>query len=151
MEQWFVPVNVNLPPLLRPHVNGEGLVFLETPQHSTNFKKKGAKLRSPALHRQMFMAFSDGLHWIHLKTLSKPRKGQRVRNYLRGAMEHLPKFGNGNIMLIQCILIIFKHRIAFLLGQWLNFKLFGITYLVGKIKFKILFQGQLAKWALQSF
>ena len=33
-----------------------------------------------------------------------------------------------------------------LLGQWLNFKLFGITYLVGKIKFKLLFQGPLAKW-----
>ena len=31
------------------------------------------------------------------------------------------------------------------LGQWLNFKLFGITYLVGKIKFKLLFQGPLAK------
>ena len=28
-----------------------------------------------------------------------------------------------------------------LLGQWLNFKLLGITYLVGKIKFKLLFQG----------
>jgi len=27
----------------------------------------------------------------------------------------------------------------FLLGQWLNFKLFGITYLVGKKKFKLLF------------
>ena len=26
-----------------------------------------------------------------------------------------------------------------LLSQWLNFKLFGITYLVGKIKFKLLF------------
>ena len=26
-----------------------------------------------------------------------------------------------------------------LLGQWLNFKLFGITYLVGKIKFKPFF------------
>ena len=33
-----------------------------------------------------------------------------------------------------------------LLGQWLNFKLFGITYLVGKIEFKLLFQGPLAKW-----
>ena len=32
-----------------------------------------------------------------------------------------------------------------LLGQWLNFKLFGITYLVGKIKFKLLFQGPLAE------
>ena len=34
-----------------------------------------------------------------------------------------------------------------LLGQWLNFKLFGITYniyLAGKIKFKLLFQGPLA-------
>ena len=28
-----------------------------------------------------------------------------------------------------------------LLGQWLNFKLFGITYLVGKIKFKHFFSG----------
>ena len=25
------------------------------------------------------------------------------------------------------------------LSQWLNFKLFGITYLVGKIKFKLFF------------
>ena len=33
-----------------------------------------------------------------------------------------------------------------LLGQWLNFQLLGITYLVGKIKFKLLFQGPLAKW-----
>jgi len=32
-----------------------------------------------------------------------------------------------------------------LLGQWLNFKLFGITYSVRKIKFKLLFQGPLAK------
>ena len=30
-----------------------------------------------------------------------------------------------------------------LLGQWLNFKLFGIAYLVGKIKFKLLFQGSI--------
>ena len=29
---------------------------------------------------------------------------------------------------------------SFLLGQWLNFKLFGITYLVGKIKFKLFFR-----------
>ena len=35
-----------------------------------------------------------------------------------------------------------------LLGQWLNFKLFGITYLVGKIKFTLLFQGPLAKWVV---
>ncbi len=33
-----------------------------------------------------------------------------------------------------------------LLGQWLNFKLFGITYLVGKIKFELFFQGPLAEW-----
>ena len=37
-----------------------------------------------------------------------------------------------------------------LLGQWLSFKLFGITYLVGKIKFKLLFQGPLAKWVNSS-
>ena len=30
-----------------------------------------------------------------------------------------------------------------LLGQWLNFKLFGITHLVGKIEFKLLFQGSI--------
>ena len=28
-------------------------------------------------------------------------------------------------------------------------KLFGITYLVGKIKFKLLFQGPLAKWGFK--
>ena len=38
----------------------------------------------------------------------------------------------------------------FLLGQWLNFKLFGITYLVGKIKFKLFFKVSLAKWVLTS-
>ena len=31
------------------------------------------------------------------------------------------------------------------LSQWLNFKLFGITYFVGKIKFKLLSQGPLAE------
>ena len=30
-----------------------------------------------------------------------------------------------------------------LLGQWLNFKLFGITYLVGKIQFKLFFSGSI--------
>ena len=30
-----------------------------------------------------------------------------------------------------------------LLGQWLNFKLFGITYLVGNIKFKLFFSGSI--------
>ena len=38
-----------------------------------------------------------------------------------------------------------------LLGQWLNFKLFGITYLVGKIKFKLFFQGPLAEWVMGRF
>ncbi len=34
-----------------------------------------------------------------------------------------------------------------IVGQWLTgFKLLGIPYLVGKIKFKLLFQGPLAKW-----
>ena len=32
-----------------------------------------------------------------------------------------------------------------LLGQWLNSKLFGIAYLVGKIEFKLVFQGPWAK------
>ena len=32
-----------------------------------------------------------------------------------------------------------------LLSQWQTFKLFGITYLVGKIKFKLLFHGPLAE------
>ena len=38
-----------------------------------------------------------------------------------------------------------------LLGQWLNFKLFGITYLVGKIKFKLFFSGsRTAEWVNSS-
>jgi len=36
----------------------------------------------------------------------------------------------------------------FLLRQWPTFKLFGITYVVGKIKFLLSFQGPLAKWVL---
>ncbi len=38
----------------------------------------------------------------------------------------------------------------FSLGQWLNFKLFGITYLVGKIsRSNFFFQGPLAEWDLE--
>ena len=37
-----------------------------------------------------------------------------------------------------------KEKNTNLLSQWLTFKLFGITYLVGKIKFKLLFHGP--KW-----
>ena len=33
------------------------------------------------------------------------------------------------------------HFIVILLGQWLNFNFFEITYLVGKIKFKLFFSG----------
>ncbi len=44
------------------------------------------------------------------------------------------------------ILLLHPRKLTYLLGQWLNFKLFGITYLVGKIKFKLFFQGPLAKW-----
>ena len=42
-----------------------------------------------------------------------------------------------------CIVII-----TYLLGQWLNFTAFlELHILVGKMKFKLLFQGPLAKWA----
>ena len=36
------------------------------------------------------------------------------------------------------------------LSQWLNFKLFGITYLVGKIKFKLFFSGSIG-WVRDCF
>ena len=36
-----------------------------------------------------------------------------------------------------------------LLGHWLNFKLFGITYLVGKIKFELFFSGSIG-WVSNS-
>ena len=36
------------------------------------------------------------------------------------------------------------------LSQWLNFKLFGITYLVGKIKFKLFFSGSIG-WVRECF
>ena len=36
-----------------------------------------------------------------------------------------------------------KKLINFSLSQWLNFQLFGITYLVGKIKFKLFFSGSI--------
>ena len=39
---------------------------------------------------------------------------------------------------------IYIHTV-YLLGQWLNCKLFGITYLEGKIRFKLILQGPLAK------
>ena len=44
------------------------------------------------------------------------------------------------------IMVDFQDSMYLILGQWLNgFKLLGITYLVGKIKFIFLFQGPLAK------
>ncbi len=48
----------------------------------------------------------------------------------------LPRWGGSNVSLYM----------GNLLGQWLNFQLFGITYLVGRIKFKLLFHCPLAKW-----
>ena len=36
-----------------------------------------------------------------------------------------------------------KDPFLILLGQWLNFKLLGVTYLVGKIKFKLFFSGSI--------
>ena len=47
--------------------------------------------------------------------------------------------GQGGLWNSRC----FGLQRTILLGQWLNFKLFGITYLVGKIKFKLLFQGSI--------
>ena len=45
---------------------------------------------------------------------------------------------------------VFEHLHFILLSQWLSgFKLLGIPYLVGKRKFKLLFQGLLAKSVLQ--
>ena len=55
-------------------------------------------------------------------------------DFLGGDWKHTVKpLGNPYLTLI------------FLLGQWLNFKLFGITCLVGKKKFKLFFQGPLAE------
>ena len=51
------------------------------------------------------------------------------------------EFGRSKVPL-PCVHVFRKH--INLLGQWLNFKLFGITYLVGKIKFKLFFSGSLA-------
>ena len=50
---------------------------------------------------------------------------------------------NTPLLCLQSVSLKFYYGI--LLGQWLNFKLLGITYLVGKIKFKLYFQGPLAK------
>ena len=41
------------------------------------------------------------------------------------------------------VAISFCTLLLFLLGQWLNFKLFGITYFVGKIKFHLFFSGSI--------
>ena len=53
------------------------------------------------------------------------------RVWFRGAVQIIPKANPvAEFGLLQC-------QEFSLLGQWLNFKLFGITYLVGKIKFKL--------------
>ena len=44
---------------------------------------------------------------------------------------------------VEVALCSFVPSTVVLLGQWLNFKLFGITYLVGKIKFKLCFSGSI--------
>ena len=41
----------------------------------------------------------------------------------------------------KCFFLIWANKgMQYLLGQWLNFKLSGIAYLVGKIKFKLYFR-----------
>ena len=47
---------------------------------------------------------------------------------------------------LKSIYIYIYIHTVYLLGQWLNCKLFGITYLEGKIRFKLILQGPLAKW-----
>ena len=44
---------------------------------------------------------------------------------------------------VRKLILDVKDSMVCLLGQWLNFKLFGITYLVGKIKFKLFFSGSI--------
>ena len=49
------------------------------------------------------------------------------------------KFGSQIHWLFQKNPVSWK-PIPYFVGQWLNFKLFGITYFVEKIKFKLLFR-----------
>ena len=56
--------------------------------------------------------------------------------------KHVPVFFGGGFWQVAIEYPPFDFSII-LLGQWLNFELFVITYLVGKIKFKLLFQGSI--------
>ena len=42
-----------------------------------------------------------------------------------------------------CLVVMLMRTTIFSFSQWLNFKLSGITCLVGKIKFKLLSQGSI--------
>ena len=68
-----------------------------------------------------------GLFWV-------PSAVDRVRKAVCPMWSH-QAMNKGPKLLIE------RHHYS--LSQWLNFKLLGITYLVGKIKFKLFFPGSI--------
>ena len=66
-----------------------------------------------------------------------PTKGEdpKEKAFFVGSKHRKQRFWK--TMVINVIYFVFS------LSQWLNFKLFGITYLVGKIKFKLFFSGSI--------
>ena len=62
------------------------------------------------------------------------------------ACDSMERSGPSNITMLKQYWMI-QHNNS--LSQWLNFKLFGITYLVGKIKFKLFFSGSIG-WVRQN-
>ena len=92
------------------------------------------------LYRDYILKIGGFFFVVHLGGLRKSSSSRVIRAADPGVLRVLGP--NAIADLLDGILN------KFLLGQWLNFKLFGITYLFGKIKFKLLFQGPLAKWEL---
>ena len=82
----------------------------------------------------------------HGKSSSKPPLAH-VEFWVK--LSHHPVLRTSFVAFCQKIQWLPRRRIFWnlnLLCQWLNFKLFGITFWVGKIKFELLLQGPLAKW-----
>ena len=71
--------------------------------------------------------------WVAAALLVTFACGRHLAGFFHGSVLERGAFGVKIVM----------WEVFVLLGQWLNFKLFGITYLVGKIKFKLFFSGSI--------
>ena len=125
------------------------------PGSTTSYRCMGVSKNNATPKSSIFIGFSiNHPFWgtpifgntriVILQDVVARRSNQRSRDRASSAedMEKSwhPKFLPKKVCNIPCVCL---NNCYSSLSQWPNFKLFGITYLVGKIKFKLFFSGSI--------